>query len=241
MITKPPQLTGRSEVAAHGRPHRRMTRGARPGPAGLSAHLARSRWLNPVAVIIALAPLAWLALGFFTGRLGANPIEEILNRLGWWALFLLTASLACTPAKILLRSGWPVRLRRTLGLLAFFYAALHLAFYVGVDRFFNWPVILQDLTRRRFQVVGFLAFLILAPLAVTSTRGMIRRLGNRRWKRLHRLVYLAAALGVVHFAWRVKADAREPFIFGAVLAGLLAIRWIGRIRRRRGERPGPAP
>ncbi|UCC82550.1 MAG: sulfoxide reductase heme-binding subunit YedZ [Gemmatimonadota bacterium] len=174
--------------------------------------------------LLALVPLVRIAVQGFTGGLGGNPIEEMLHRTGWWALAFLILTLSVTPARRLTRIGWLVKLRRMLGLYAFFYATVHFAVYVGVDQFFAWDYILEDIGERPYITVGFTALLILAPLAATSTKRMIKRLGGRRWNRLHRLVYIAAALGVLHFLWLVKADIREPVIFGAILATLLGYR-----------------
>lgn len=175
------------------------------------------------------------------GRLGADPIAGVLNRLGWWTLFLLLASLACTPARILLRRSWPVRLRRTFGLFAFGYALTHFLFYVCVDQFFDFRALWADVVKRKFMTVGFAALCLLVPLAWTSTKASIRRLGGRRWNRLHKLVYPAAVLGVIHFIWRVKADRREPYIFGAVLLGLFGIRLADRFIRGRASTSASAP
>jgi sulfoxide reductase heme-binding subunit YedZ len=158
------------------------------------------------------------------GRLGANPIEAILNRLGFWTLVLLTASLVPTPARALLGLAWPIRVRRMLGLFAFSYATLHLLFYVAVDQGLDLAVLVEDVAKRKFMAVGFTAWLLLLPLAVTSTDAWVRRLGFARWKRLHRLVYVAAGLGLVHFTWRVKADLTRPLAFAAVVGLLLALR-----------------
>ena len=172
-------------------------------------------------------PALLIGLDAWRGRLGANPIAEILNRLGFWALTFLLLSLAPTGVKILL--GWtePLRYRRTIGLFAFFYAFLHFATYLGVDQFFDLHAIGADIVKRKFITVGFLAFLLLVPLAVTSTDRWVRRLGFVRWKQLHRLSYLAALCGVVHFIWRVKADLRQPLTFAAILALLLLVRVVG--------------
>lgn len=194
---------------------------------------AASRWLKPAAVGVLLLPLGKIGWDAFRDGLGANPIEAVQNRLGFWAITLLALSLVPTPAKDLLGLSWPQRLRRVLGVTAFAYALLHFLFYVGVDKFFDWPTIAADLTKRPFLMVGFAALLCLAPLAVTSTDGWVRRLGFRRWKLVHRLAYLAAALAVVHFAWRVKADLRRPLLFAAVFALLLAVRVPGWIRQAR--------
>ncbi len=192
---------------------------------------AGGRWVKPAAVGVLLLPLARIGWDGFRGDLGANPIEAVQNRLGFWAITLLALSLVPTPAKDLLGLVWPQRLRRVLGVTAFAYALLHFLFYVGVDKFFDWQTISQDLTKRPFLMVGFAALLCLAPLAITSTDGWVMRLGYRRWKLLHRLVYLAAALAVVHFAWRVKADLTRPLLFAAVFAALLLARIPGWIRR----------
>ena len=172
-------------------------------------------------------PALLIGLDAWRGRLGANPIAEILNRLGFWALTFLLLSLAPTGVKILL--GWtePLRYRRTIGLFAFFYAFLHFATYLGVDQFFDLHAIGADIVKRKFITIGFLAFLLLVPLAVTSTDRWVRRLGFVRWKQLHRLSYLAALCGVVHFIWRVKADLRQPLTFAAILALLLLVRVVG--------------
>ena len=172
-------------------------------------------------------PALLIGLDAWRGRLGANPIAEILNRLGFWALTFLLLSLAPTGVRILL--GWtePVRYRRMIGLFAFSYAFLHFATYFGVDQFFDLHAIGADIVKRKFITLGFLAFLLLVPLAVTSTDRWVRRLGFVRWKRLHRLSYLAALCGVVHFIWRVKADLRQPLTFAAILAILLLVRFVG--------------
>jgi sulfoxide reductase heme-binding subunit YedZ len=186
------------------------------------------KWLKPVAFVAALCPLLWLAGRAARGDLGADPIAEVLNRLGLYALVLLLCSLACTPLQIVLGWKWPLRLRRMLGLFAFFYASLHLSTYVGVDQFFDFASIGKDIAKRRFITVGFAAWCSLLPLAITSTKGWVKRLGFRRWKRLHRLAYLAAGLGVVHFVWRFKTAPLEPLIAAAVLAALLALRLVRR-------------
>jgi len=197
------------------------------------------RWVKPAAIAVLLLPLANIGWDAFTGGLGANPIEAVQNRLGFWAITLLALSLVPTPAKDLLGVGWLQRLRRVLGVTAFAYALLHFLFYVGVDKFFDWRTISTDLTRRPFIMVGFAALLCLTPLAVTSTDGWVKRLGFKTWKRIHRLAYLAAALAVVHFVWRVKADLRRPLLFAAIFLVLLAVRlpgWVREARRRAGSR-----
>jgi sulfoxide reductase heme-binding subunit YedZ len=212
-----------------------------PGPT--SVRPRRLRWLPAAVLAVGLVPLAKMAVDAFTGGLGANPIEAALNRLGFWTITFLALALVPTPARDLLGLSWPNRLRRLLGLLAFSYATLHLAFYVGVDKFFDGRTIAADLTRRPFIMVGFAAWLLLVPLALTSTDGWVRRLGHPRWKWLHRLVYLVALLAVVHFLWRVKADRRRPLAYAALFALLLLARlpgWVRAARRRRGAAPGPS-
>lgn len=188
----------------------------------------------------ALVPLVRIVVQVLTGGLGTNPIEELLHRTGWWALAFLMLTLSVTPARQLTGWGALIKLRRMLGLYAFFYASLHFAIYVGVDQFFALEYILADVTDRPYITVGFAALLILIPLAVTSTKGWIRRLGGKRWNRIHKLVYLAAALGVLHFLWLVKADIREPAIFGWILITLLGYRLVAerlrRLRIRRAKR-----
>jgi sulfoxide reductase heme-binding subunit YedZ len=171
--------------------------------------------------LVPAARIGWLA---GAGELGPNPIAEAMNRLGFWTLTLLLVTLAPTPIQIVTGWKWPLRLRRMLGLETFLYVCLHFAVYLGVDQFFDLPAIGKDIVKRKFITVGFAAFLLLIPLAITSTDGMVRRLGFVRWKRLHRLIYVAAVLGVVHFVWRVKSDLRQPLIFAAALALLLVIR-----------------
>jgi len=194
---------------------------------------ASGRRATRVAVFVAgCLPALLIGLDALRGRLGANPIAEILNRLGFWALTFLLLSLAPTALKITL--GWtePVRYRRMVGLFAFSYASLHFATYVGVDQFFDLPAIGADILKRKFITIGLLAFLLLVPLAVTSTDRWVRRLGFVRWKRLHRLSYVAALGGVVHFVWRVKADLRRPLAFAGALAVLMIVRLVGRYLRR---------
>ena len=172
---------------------------------------------------LGLVPVTLIAVDALRGRLGANPIEEVLHRLGWWALAILMVSLAITPVRRI--TGWNqiIRYRRLVGLFAFAYATLHLLGYVVLDQWFAWKYIVEDIAERPFILAGFSAWLMLLPLALTSTTGWIRRLG-RRWVTLHRVVYLAAALGTLHFFWRVKADTREPIVFVLLLAALLLLR-----------------
>jgi sulfoxide reductase heme-binding subunit YedZ len=192
-----------------------------------------ARLLKPLVAAAALAPLAWLALGAWRGWLGANPIETITRSTGVWTLRFLVITLAVTPLRWL--TGWNevVRFRRMLGLFAFFYGSLHLLTYLWLDQFFGWGAIAKDVVKRPFITAGFSAYVLLVPLAITSTAGMIRRLGGRAWRRLHRLAYVAAALGVVHYWWLVKLDTRPPRNYGIVLAVLLSVRLWTWFRRRR--------
>jgi len=185
-------------------------------------------WLNPGVLVGASAPLLSILLRARSGALGANPIAEALNELGLMALVLLIASLACTPLRTLVGWTWPIRVRRLLGLLAFAYATLHVAVYAGLDQGLDLRAVLADVFKRRFIFVGFAAFVMMAPLAWTSTKGAVRRMGYVRWKRLHLLVYPAALCAVVHFVWRVKKDLSEPLAYAAILAALLLVRVVAR-------------
>ncbi len=180
-------------------------------------------YLKPLAFIICLIPFGQLIYRAYTDDLGANPIETITRFTGSWSLFILLASLAVTPLRRL--TGWNdlIRFRRMLGLFAFFYATLHFATYMALDLYFDFAAIAKDILKRPYITVGFSALVLMIPLAVTSTSGMIRRLG-KRWQQLHSLVYLIAILGVVHFYWLVKSDITRPAQYGMVLAGLLAYR-----------------
>jgi methionine sulfoxide reductase heme-binding subunit len=198
-------------------------------------------WLKPAVLVGGLSPLALLALQATRGTLGANPIERVLNQTGMLALILLVASLACTPLKGVTGWTWPPRLRKLLGLLGFAYAVLHFLTYAGVDQGLALGAILEDIVKRPFITVGFLALVLLVPLAVTSTNRMVRRMGFPAWQRLHRLAYVAASLGVVHFVWRVKKDLTEPLVYGSVLALLFALRVAEALRKRRTGARAPAP
>ena len=174
-----------------------------------------------VACLIPLARLAWFA---FQGNLSANPIEFITRSLGTWTLVFLLITLSVTPLRKLLNQPWLIKLRRMLGLFAFFYASLHFVTYIWLDQFFDLQAIYKDVIKRPFITVGFASFLLLIPLAVTSTNNMVRRLGGKRWQKLHRLVYLIAVGGVVHYWWLVNKDITQPVIYAAVLAILLGYR-----------------
>jgi sulfoxide reductase heme-binding subunit YedZ len=181
-------------------------------------------WLVPAVVTGGAVPLLGIVAGLYRHTLGADPVAEALNELGLLALVFLVASLACTPLKALTGWTWPIRVRRALGLYGFFYASVHLVTYAGIDQFLDLRAIVRDVVERPFVLVGFTAFVLLVPLAITSSARMVKRLGFARWKRLHRLAYVAAALGVVHFFLRVKRDVTEPAIYGSLLAALFAVR-----------------
>jgi sulfoxide reductase heme-binding subunit YedZ len=173
---------------------------------------------------VCLMPFGLLIWRGFMGGLTANPIEFITHSLGWWALTFMLITLAVTPLRRLLDMPWLLRLRRMLGLYAFFYAILHFLTWLVVDQFFDWQAIVKDIVKRPFITVGFVAVVLLVPLAVTSTNAMVRRLGAARWQMLHRLAYVVATLGVVHFWWLVKQDISEPVWFAITLAVLLGVR-----------------
>lgn len=187
-----------------------------------------------------LAPLALLLWRTATDDLGANPIDFITDWLGRWAMRCLLASLALTPLRLLTGAAWPMALRRLLGLFAFFYATLHFGVWIVLDHFFAWAQMGADIVERPYITVGVTALALLVPLAATSTAGMIRRLGGRNWNRLHRLVYVASVLAVLHFMWLAKVGRLEQYLYAAIVAALLGIRAVDAARRflarRRGRR-----
>lgn len=196
----------------------------------LSAHSGLIKALIFALSLIPLGRLVWLG---YTGGLGANPIEFVTRSTGTWTLVFLCITLAVTPLRRL--TGWNdvVRFRRMIGLFAFFYAVLHFTTYIWLDQFFDWESIVRDIWKRPFITVGFLAFVLMIPLAATSTNAMMRRMG-RAWRRLHRLVYVIAVVGVIHYWWLVKQDITEPMIYGAVVVLLLGFRiWDWSARRTR--------
>ena len=195
--------------------------------------------LKAFVFVLALAPLARLALGAFVYPewLGANPAEYITRATGDWTLRFLLITLAVTPLRKLTGWGGLLRLRRMLGLYAFFYVVVHLSSYVSFDHVFDFGEIIKDIIKRPFITVGFASFLLLLPLAVTSTNAMVRRLGAKRWIALHRLIYVIGPLGVLHFWWMVKRDLTEPIIYALVLALLLGYRIVLKWRERK-TRPG---
>ena len=182
---------------------------------------------------LSLIPLGKLAFNAYLDRLGANPIEKITHITGYWALSYLLITLSVTPLRRFSGWLWLMRLRRMLGLFGFFYAILHFLTYLILDQFFDWQAIFEDIFKRPYITVGFSVFLILIPLAITSSNAMMRQLGGRRWKKLHQLVYLCALGGVIHFAWLVKKDLSNPVIFAVILGFLLGIRWFLRLKDQR--------
>jgi sulfoxide reductase heme-binding subunit YedZ len=185
-----------------------------------------------LAALVPLARLAWKALH---GGLGANPIEFITHSTGDWTLILVLTTLSITPLRRLTRQYWLIGIRRMVGLFAFFYGTLHFTTYIWLDKFFDLHEMFKDVAKRPFITVGFSAFVLLIPLALTSTTASIRRLGGKNWQRLHRLIYLTGILGVVHYLWLVKADRRKPLEYGAVLAILLLYRVVAWGLERRSE------
>ena len=188
------------------------------------------RWLKPAVFALSLLPLAWLVFRAATDGLGANPIEATTRYLGDWALRFLLIALAVTPVRLL--SGWNriARLRRMLGLFAFFYVVMHVMSYVGLDLFFDLGLLGQEILKRRYITVGMFALVILAALAATSTDAMVRRLGGARWRKLHNLVYPAGIAGVIHYYMMVRAGFVEPLIYGCILAALFGVRLVKRRR-----------
>jgi methionine sulfoxide reductase heme-binding subunit len=185
--------------------------------------MTRNTVLKPIVFIAALLPLAQLIFRQVTTGLGANPVEVMTHRTGLTALVLLFITLSVTPLRKLTGLYWLIQYRRMLGLFAFFYACLHFLIYAVLDQSLDPSTVIKDVYKRPFITVGFLAFILLIPLALTSTEGWIRRLG-KRWQSLHRLIYVSAAAGALHFYWLVKKDKREPLIYAAVLTVLLGYR-----------------
>jgi methionine sulfoxide reductase heme-binding subunit len=200
----------------------------------MDADYRARRYAKPIVFLLCLAPAAWIAAGLFALQsgdvngaaaraLGVNPVESVQDTLGIWGLRFLLATLAITPLRVIAGWPWAQAFRRMLGLFAFFYVAMHFLWYLFVDQAFDWPQLLADVVKRPYVTAGFTAFLLLVPLAATSTRNAMRRLG-RRWQKLHRLAYVAAILGCVHYWWQVKADVREPLAYAVILAALLGWR-----------------
>lgn len=199
-----------------------------------------SKWTKSAVFLACLVPLGALIWRATEGDLTANPIEFVEHWTGDWTMRFLIMTLSITPARKLLKIPQLIRFRRMLGLFAFFYVCLHFSTWVGLDRFFNLRDMWADVEKRRFITVGFAAFLLLVPLAVTSTKGWIRRLGGKRWQWLHRAIYGSAILGVIHYAWLVKSDEHKPLEYAAMVGALLLWR-IGAWIRKRSQQAAAGP
>ena len=184
------------------------------------------RYFKPVLFLACLAPLARLAWRGFHADLGANPIEAITHGTGDWTLRFLLLTLSITPLRKITRQYWLISWRRMLGLFAFFYGTLHLMTWLWLDKFFDVHEMWADIVKRRFITAGMTAFALMIPLALTSTKWSIRKLGGKRWQALHRLIYFSAVVGVIHYIWLVKADLKKPLEYAAVLGALLLYRLI---------------
>jgi len=191
-----------------------------------------SKWIKVPVFVLCLVPLTRLIWRGLNHELGANPIEFITHTTGDWTLIFLVLTLSITPARKLLRRPELIRFRRMLGLFAFFYGFLHFSTWIGLDKFFDLAEMLHDVRKRPFITAGFTGFVLMIPLAATSTAGWIRRLGGRRWQMLHRLIYASAVAGVVHYYWLVKSDVRKPVFYGTIVALLLAYRLGNRLLRK---------
>jgi len=194
-----------------------------------------SKWTKLAVFLVCLVPLANLIWRAVHQDLTANPIEFITHRTGDWTLRFVVITLAITPLRKIPHLGPLIRFRRMLGLFAFFYGCLHFGTWIGLDKFFDWAEMWKDVQKRRFITVGFTGFILLIPLAITSTAGWIRRLGGRRWQLLHRAIYLTAMAGVIHYYWLVKSDVRKPLQYASLVGILLAWRlgaWLVARRRR---------
>jgi methionine sulfoxide reductase heme-binding subunit len=183
-----------------------------------------NKWAKLLVFLACLIPLGLLVWKGFHADLTANPVEKVEHTTGDWTIYFLLITLSITPLRKLVPRLNLIRFRRMLGLYAFFYGCLHLLTYAIFDQSFNWMSILMDVAKRPFITVGFFGFVLMIPLAVTSTAGMIRRLGGKRWTMLHRLIYITATAGVVHYYWQVKSDVRLPVLYGAILSFLLICR-----------------
>jgi sulfoxide reductase heme-binding subunit YedZ len=211
---------------------------AAPARAGLIARAEPivRRVLRPALWAVVLFPLPWMVGRLLLDQLGADPIDKLERESGAWALRFLIASLAVTPLMRLTGWGWLVAQRRFLGLAAFFWTAAHLSVYTVLDWFFDWGEIIKDITEHLYITLGMGAFTLMIPLALTSTKASIRRLGGSRWNKLHALVYVSVILACFHFAWAVKKDLTQPILYGALAGGLLLFRVFWRTRTREGRR-----
>jgi methionine sulfoxide reductase heme-binding subunit len=192
-----------------------------------------SKWTKVFVFLLCLGPFGFLVWRSFTGNLGPNPVEFYQHATGDWTLRLLVITLCITPFRKLLKLPDLIRFRRMLGLFAFFYVCLHFLTYLGPDQSFDLAGMWKDVAKRPFITVGFLGFILLIPLALTSTAGWIRRLGGKRWQMLHRAIYVTAICGVIHYYWLVKSDVRKPVFYGSLVAILLLWRFGGWLSKRR--------
>lgn len=200
----------------------------------------KSKYLKPVIFLVCLLPLAWLGWKALNSGLGANPIQVITFSTGTWTLVFLMLTLTVTPARKLSKLFWLIQYRRMLGLFAFFYGSLHFLTYLWLDQFFDIHSIYKDIFKRPFITAGFTAFVLMIPLALTSTQRAIRRLG-KRWQLLHRLIYVSAIAGVIHYIWLVKKDLRRPLIYAFILAILLLYRFLAKVLTPASSHPAPLP
>ncbi|MBI3935040.1 MAG: sulfoxide reductase heme-binding subunit YedZ [Acidobacteria bacterium] len=198
-------------------------------------HFLNNKWTKRAVFLVCLVPLSVLVWKGFHSDLTANPIEKITHFTGDWTIYFLLITLAVTPLRKLIPQLNLIRFRRMFGLYAFFYASLHFSTFLVLDHFFDFARIVEDIAKRPFITVGFTGFVLLIPLAVTSTAGMIRRLGGRRWNLLHRLIYVTACLGVIHYYWLVKSDITLPVRYGAILAFLFIVRAAFWLRARQSK------
>lgn len=245
----PAEVEGAARPATRGAPPAEEAGAAAPGARHRSVprRIAPPRWLHPLVVVLGVVPMLYIAgaiLSDFlqgTRLLGSNPIKEAEHLAGQWVMRFLLLTLSITPTMRLTRQGWLVRYRRTLGLFAFAYAVFHMLIYAVLDVELDWSILVEDVTDRLYITLGMAAILLLLPLAITSTKGWIRRLGSKRWNALHRAVYAAVALGMVHYFMAVKRDVTEPLIFTALFAVLFGCRiWWAR-RPGRGTAPTRSP
>jgi sulfoxide reductase heme-binding subunit YedZ len=197
-----------------------------------------SKWTKVFLFLLCLIPLALLVGRAAQGNLTANPIEYVTHRTGDWTLRFLVLTLAITPLRKILHLPQLVRFRRMLGLFAFFYGCLHFGTWIGLDKFFAWRDMWADVVKRPYITVGFTGFVLMIPLAITSTAGWIRRLGGKGWQRLHRLIYVSAVAGVIHYRWLVKSDARKPLFYASLVALLLLWRVGAWYLGKRNSAPG---
>jgi sulfoxide reductase heme-binding subunit YedZ len=184
------------------------------------------RWAKPFVFALCLVPVLLLLRDWHNNALGPNPVEKITHTTGDWTIYLLLVTLCVTPLRRLFNLPSLIRFRRMLGLFAFFYGCLHLATYVWLDQSFDWPALWKDVYKRPFITAGFTGWLLMAPLALTSTAWSIRKLGGKRWQLLHRLIYFSALAGVIHYYWLVKSDIRQPLLYGAILLVLMLYRTV---------------